>query len=96
MKRLFTISLLFIVYSGCSSMHSPYDLYTWCQRMGSTRLSSIGPQAQDPTICEQQLEEDLADQTPRILYVPKDVIITPFIVTARAAWVLLGMTRPPF
>jgi hypothetical protein len=51
---------------------------------------------QDPTICEQQLEEDLADQTPRILYVPKDVIITPFIVTARAAWVLLGMTRPPF
>ena len=93
MKRLITISVLFVV-CGCSSIHSPHDLYVWCKRMGSTW--SIGPQAQDPTICEQQLQEDLADQTPRILYVPKDVIITPFIVTARAAWVLLGRTKPPF
>ena len=76
-------------------MHSPYDLYTWCRSFGSTRLETIGPQAQDPATCSRQLEEDLADQTPRILYVPKDVIMSP-VIAARGVWVLLGMTKPPF
>jgi len=76
-------------------MHSPYDLYDWCADMGSTRLASIGTAAQDPAICKQQLTEDLADQTPRILYVPKDLIMSPFIA-ARGIWLLLGAARPPF
>ena len=76
-------------------MYSPYDLYDWCVRMGSTRLESIGAEAQDPAVCKQQLIADLADQTPRILYVPKDIIMSPFIA-ARGMWVLLGMSRPPF
>ena len=76
-------------------MHSPYDLHTWCHTMGSSRLSSIGPKAQDPVTCERELEEDLADPTPRILYVPRDVAMSP-VIAARGVWVLLGMTRPPF
>lgn len=76
-------------------MHSPYDLYTWCQAMGSSRLSSIGPEAQDPATCDKELEEDLDDRTPRILYVPRDLAMSP-VITARAVWVFLGMTRPPF
>ena len=95
MKRLIAISSLLFICGGCSSMHSPYDLYDWCARFGSTRLASIGPQAQDPSTCKRQLEEDLADQTPRILYVPKDVIMSP-VIAARGVWVLLGMTKPPF
>jgi hypothetical protein len=95
MKRLIAISSLLFICGGCSSIHSPYDLYTWCTHFGSTRLATIGPQAQDPTTCNRQLEEDLADQTPRILYVPKDLIMSPFIA-ARGVWVFLGMTKPPF
>jgi hypothetical protein len=52
-------------------------------------------QAHDPSACQQQLDEDLADQTPRFLYIPKDLIATP-IITARAIWTLFGMTTPPF
>jgi hypothetical protein len=93
MKRI-VISLLFLLY-GCASMHSPYDLRDWCDVMGSTRLTSIGPKAQDPANCERELEEDLADRTPRILYAPKDVVMSP-VIAARAVWVFLAMTRPPF
>jgi hypothetical protein len=94
MTKFTVISSLFLL-SGCASMHSPYDLHDWCQIMGSTRLTSIGPNAQDPANCKRELEEDLADRTPRILYVPKDVVMSPVIAT-RAVWVFLGMTRPPF
>jgi hypothetical protein len=41
------------------------------------------------------LTEDLADQTPRILYIPRDIIMTP-VITARVIWVAFGLTRPPF
>jgi hypothetical protein len=94
MKKLIVISSL-VLFSGCASMHSPYDLHTWCRQMGSTRLTSIGPQAQDPANCDRELEEDLADRTPRILYVPRDVIMSP-VIAARGIWVFYGMTRPPF
>ena len=93
MKTILLAGLL--VLSGCASIHSPYDRYTWCQTMGSTRFSSIGAQAQEPATCERELDEDLADRTPRILYVPRDVLFSP-VIAARATWVLLGMTRPPF
>jgi len=58
-------------------------------------LATLGPKAQDPASCQKQLDEDLADQTPRIFYVPKDVIMAP-VIAARGVWVLLGMTKPPF
>ena len=96
MKRLIIISFLVVICSGCSSIHSPYDLYDWCVHMGSTKLELVGSaQAHDPSVCQQQLDEDLADQTPRFLYIPKDLIATP-IITARAIWTLFGMTTPPF
>jgi hypothetical protein len=94
MTKLVVISLL-VFLSGCVSVHSPYDLHEWCHLMGSTRLTSIGSKAQDPATCERELDEDLADRTPRILYVPRDVVMSP-VIAARAAWVALGMTRPPF
>jgi hypothetical protein len=94
MKGLIAVALL-VVVSGCASMHSPHDLYDWCVRMGSPRLGSIGPTAQNPANCEKELKEDLADGTPRILYVPRDVLMSP-VIAARGLWVALGMTRPPF
>jgi hypothetical protein len=94
LKTLTAVSGLFFV-CGCASLHSPYDLHDWCVNMGSSRLASIGPAAQDPKTCQKELDEDLADPTPRILYVPRDVAMSP-VITARALWVLLGRTRPPF
>jgi hypothetical protein len=94
MTKLIVISSLFLL-CGCASMHSPYDLNTWCHRMGSSRLSSIGAKAQDPATCDKEFEEDLADDTPRILYVPRDVVMSP-VIAARGVWVFFGMTRPPF
>ena len=95
MAKVFLIGLISVVVSGCASVHSPYDLHTWCHQLGSTRLTSIGPRAQDPQTCERELEEDLRDNTPRILYVPRDVIMSP-VIAARGLWVFLGMTHPPF
>lgn len=94
MRKIILISSLLLV-CGCAAVHSPYDLYTWCQDMGSSRLSSIGPKAQDPATCDRELDEDLADRTPRILYVPRDIAMSP-VIGARAVWVFLGMTQPPF
>jgi hypothetical protein len=94
MKRLMAMGCLLWV-SGCAAIHSPYDLYEWCVYSGSPRLTSIGPTAQDPQNCQKELDEDLADQTPRILYVPRDIAMSPVIV-ARGVWGLLGLTRPPF
>jgi hypothetical protein len=85
--------LLFL--SGCTSMHSPYDLYTMCMALGSTRLSSVGAKAQDRPNCVKELREDLEDSTPRILYVPKDIIMAP-VLAARSLWVAVGSARPPF
>jgi len=76
-------------------MHSPYDLRDWCLIMGSSRPADIGPTAQNPATCSKELAEDLADQTPRILYIPRDIIMTP-VIAARVIWVALGLTRPPF
>jgi hypothetical protein len=89
------IGLLLFFFGGCASIHSPYDLHTWCLNMGSTRLASIGEKAHDRAECDKELQEDLADRTPRILYVPKDVIMSPFIA-ARGLWTLLGIAEPPF
>jgi hypothetical protein len=94
MKRLIAISGL-IFFSGCASAHSPYDLYDWCRHMGSSRLASVGPNAFDPVRCEQELKEDLADPTPRILFIPRDVAMAP-VITARIVWGFLGRTQPPF
>jgi hypothetical protein len=94
MKKIILISSL-LLFCGCAAVHSPYDLYTWCRDMGSSRLSSIGPKAQDPATCDRELDEDLADRTPRILYVPRDIAMSP-VIGARAVWVFLGMTQPPF
>jgi hypothetical protein len=94
MKLVILLSSLFVL-SGCFSMHSPYDLRDWCVPMGSPRLTSIGPQAQDPTTCAKELQEDLADPTPRILYIPRDALMTP-VIAARAVWALVGRVRPPF
>jgi len=95
MKKLIVIGLLLSVSAGCASIHSPYDLYTWCLQMGSARLTSIGEKAHDPANCDKELEEDLADRTPRILYAPRDIVMSP-VVAARGVWALLGMTEPPF
>jgi hypothetical protein len=94
MKKLFVITVLLFV-TGCASMHSPYDLYEWCVYAGSPRLTSIGPEAQDPRNCSDELDEDLADRTPRILYVPRDVVMSP-VIAARGLWGFLALTRPPF
>ena len=94
MKIVRVISCLFF-FGGCASLHSPYDLHDWCMNMGSPRLSSIGPKAQDPVNCDAELDEDLADRTPRFLYAPRDVVMSP-VIAARAVWTLLGRTRPPF
>jgi hypothetical protein len=94
MNRLIAItSLLFI--SGCASMHSPYDMYEWCVNLGSSRLTSIGSTAQNPATCQRELQEDLEDQTPRFLYIPRDVVMAP-VTAARLAWNVLGLTRAPF
>jgi hypothetical protein len=76
-------------------MYSPYDLYDWCLMMGSSRPASIGATAQDSATCNKELTEDLADQTPRILYIPRDIIIAP-VIAARVIWVAFGLTQPPF
>ena len=94
MKRLVAISCLFVVW-GCASIHSPYDLRDWCLMMGSSRPADIGPTAQNRATCNKELAEDLADQTPRILYIPRDIIMTP-VIAARVMWVAFGLTRPPF
>ena len=85
--------LLFL--SGCTSMHSPYDLYEMCMTLGSTRLTSVGARAQNQANCAQEFREDLDDSTPRILYVPKDIIMAP-VIAARSLWVGVGSVRPPF
>jgi hypothetical protein len=94
MKRFVAIGCLLIL-SGCASMYTAYDLRDWCLIMGSSRPADIGATAQDRATCNKELAEDLADQTPRILYIPRDVIMAP-IIAARVAWVAFGMTRPPF
>jgi hypothetical protein len=58
-------------------------------------MTSIGSRAQDPATCQRELEEDLADKTPRILYIPRDVLMSP-VIAGRAAWSLIGLTRAPF
>jgi hypothetical protein len=95
MTKLVVVSILLLVTGGCASVHSPYDLHTWCLQMGSARLTSIGAKANDPVNCDKELEEDLADRTPRILYVPRDVVMSP-VIGARGFWALLGLTEPPF
>ena len=92
---LLLVGLISLVSAGCSSMHSPYDLHTWCLQMGSSRLTSIGAKAHDQANCDKELDEDLADRTPKILYVPRDLAMAP-VLGARGLWVLLGMTEPPF
>ena len=94
MKRLVAISCLFVL-SGCASLYSPYDLRDWCLIMGSTRAENIGPTAQNPATCQKELAEDLADTTPRIAYVPRDIIMTP-VITARILWVAFALRQPPF
>jgi hypothetical protein len=94
MKRLFAISWL-VLFCGCTAVHSPYDMRDVCVRLGSTRLGSVGPQASDPAKCDQELNEDLADNTPRLLYIPRDIAMAP-VMTARFFWGLLGGTQPPF
>jgi hypothetical protein len=94
MKKLVAMSGLFFI-AGCASMHSPYDLYEWCLHAGSARLASIGPAAHDPRNCWNEFEEDLEDRTPRILYVPRDVAMSP-VIAARGLWGLIALTRPPF
>ena len=93
-KTVLALSCLLLL-SGCTSMHSPYDLYTMCMTLGSTRLSSVGAKAQDQANCAQELRQDLDDPTPRILYVPKDFIMAP-VLAARTLWVGVGNVRPPF
>ncbi len=95
MLKLIVIGLLLLPFGGCASIHSPYDLYTWCVESGSSRLTSIGEKAHDRAECDKELQEDLADRTPRILYVPRDVVMSP-VIAARGLWTLLGMTEPPF
>ena len=94
MKKLVAMSGLFFI-TGCASMHSPHDLYEWCLHAGSVRLASIGPAAHDPANCWNEFEEDLEDRTPRILYVPRDVAMSP-VIAARGFWGLIALTRPPF
>ena len=95
MLKFIMVALLLLLSGGCASILSPYDLHTWCLEMGSSRLTSIGEKAHDPAECEKELTEDLADRTPRILYVPRDVVMSP-VIAARGVWTLLGMTVPPF
>ena len=95
MTKLLVVALLLFLTAGCATLHSPYDLHTWCLEMGSSRLTSIGAKAHDPANCDKELEEDLADRTPRILYVVRDVAMSP-VLSARGLWVILGMTEPPF
>jgi hypothetical protein len=94
MKKLLAITALLFV-SGCVSMHSPHDRYEWCVHAGSARLTSIGPTAHDPRTCGNEFEEDLGDRTPRILYVPRDIVMSP-VIAARGLWSLIALTRPPF
>lgn len=94
MKTLIVLSWLVFV-SGCASIHSPRDLRDWCVAMGSTNLASVGPDAFNSATCEKEFKEDVADQTPRILYIPRDLIATP-IIAARFVWQFLGRTQPPF
>jgi hypothetical protein len=94
MTKLFALIAL-IGLTGCATMHSPYDLYEWCIYAGSPRLTSIGPTAHDPATCAAEFDEDIADRTPRILYVARDVAMTP-VLAARGLWGFLGLTRPPF
>lgn len=95
MLKLIMIGSLLLLSVGCASINSPYDLHTWCLEMGSSRLSSVGEKAHDPAECDKELKEDLADRTPRILYVPRDIVMSP-VIAARGVWTLLGMTEPPF
>jgi len=92
-----TLALLLFAATagGCASLHSPYDLNEWCHRIGSSRLTSVGPDASDPVRCERELEEDLADPTPRVVYVPKDIVMIP-VHAARFLWAFVGRTEPPF
>jgi hypothetical protein len=94
MRRLVAI-IGFSALCGCASMLSPYDLRDWCLIMGSSRPADIGATAQNPVTCSKELKEDLADQTPRILYIPRDIIMAP-IITARVIWVAFALTQPPF
>jgi hypothetical protein len=93
MKRLMIIGCLLLASGGCTAMYSPYDLHTWCLTMGSARMSSVG--AHDPATCDQEFEEDLTDQTPRFLLVPRDIVMLP-VVSARVLWNMIALTQPPF
>jgi hypothetical protein len=95
MKKAVATIGCWLFLSGCTSVHSPYDLYTMCMALGSTRLSSVGAKAQNQANCAQELKEDLDDSTPRILYLPKDIIMAP-VIAARTMWVGVGSVRPPF
>lgn len=95
MKKLWLALACLVLVGGCTAAHSPYDLYTWCMNLGSTRLSSVGAKAQNYHNCAQELKEDLDDPTPRFLYVPKDIIMAP-VIAMRALWVGAGNVRPPF
>jgi len=94
MKKLALLSSLF-VFLGCASLHSPYDLREWCHQVGSSRLTSIGPDASNPATCEREFDEDLADPISRIAYLPKDIVMIP-VHAARFVWAIVGRTEPPF
>jgi hypothetical protein len=94
MKKLAFLSSLFVLL-GCASLHSPYDLRDWCHQVASSRLTSIGPDASNPARCEREFDEDLTDPTPRIVYVPKDIVMIP-VHAARFVWAIVGRTEAPF
>jgi hypothetical protein len=94
MKKLIWLSSLALLYA-CASLHSPYDLREWCHQIGSSRPTSVGLGASDPISCEREFEEDLTDPTPRILYVPRDIVMIP-VHAARFVWAIIGRTEPPF
>jgi hypothetical protein len=94
MKKLLTMTAL-VFLTGCAAITSPYDRYEWCVFSGSTRLTSIGRGAHDPANCRKEFDEDIADRTPRILYVPRDVVMSP-VITGRVLWGLVALTEPPF
>lgn len=94
MNKLHAIGA-FCLLAGCASVHSPYDLRDWCAHFGSARLGSVGAQAHERVTCERELSEDLADPTPRILYIPRDVVMSP-VILARIVWGFVGRTQPPF
>ena len=94
MRKAFCGILLLFV-SGCTSIYSPYDLYEMCMTLGSTRITSVGAKAQNYANCTKELQEDLQDPTPRILYIPKDIVMAP-VIASRALWSGIALTKPPY